>query len=312
MLCEFLSCSLTQLAIFAMILCYSIKWWLAEQAKWDLKNLQLKWNSVGKDIVVLHQFSRARYCPSPSPFPIKLETFLRVHKIKYITDFSTPFSEKQKSPWITINGKNIADSQIIIEYLTDYFDLEPNRGLTKTDLVIQRSLRFLIEQDLYAIWGHDRWVKTEGKFVTEFFAPMFPILPTFIESSIVAKLYSIKLTQQIYLQGMGRHKNEEIEAMGHDDIKSLATFLGDKNFMFGLDHPTEIDFVLFGILVMFLYATPKDNPHVQEILKNHQNLVKFVDRMKSQYWPDWEECCYKDPLEDEQMKLIQFTKSYVG
>ena len=41
-----------------------------------------------------------------------------MHNIKYINDFEEPMSEKEKSPWITINGTNIADSQIAIEYLT--------------------------------------------------------------------------------------------------------------------------------------------------------------------------------------------------
>ncbi len=38
--------------------------------------------------------------------------------MKYINDFEESMSDKGKSPWITINGKNIADSQIAMEYLT--------------------------------------------------------------------------------------------------------------------------------------------------------------------------------------------------
>ena len=129
MLCEFLSCSLTQLAILAAISFYALKWWFADQEKWERKNLQIKWNSVGKDVVILHQFPRARYCPSPSPYPLKLETFLRAHNIKYINDFSTPMSEKQKSPWITFNGQNVADSQLAMEFLAKHFDLDLNKGL---------------------------------------------------------------------------------------------------------------------------------------------------------------------------------------
>ncbi len=39
--------------------------------------LRKKWENAGKDVVVLHQHGRARFCPSGSPYPIKLETFLR-------------------------------------------------------------------------------------------------------------------------------------------------------------------------------------------------------------------------------------------
>ncbi len=47
-----------------------------------LNQLQAKWNAAGKDVVVLHMFPRAIYCPNPSPFVIKLETWLRMNNIK--------------------------------------------------------------------------------------------------------------------------------------------------------------------------------------------------------------------------------------
>jgi hypothetical protein len=37
----------------------------------------------GKSVIVLHQFPRAKKAPSPSPYPLKLETFLRMSKIPY-------------------------------------------------------------------------------------------------------------------------------------------------------------------------------------------------------------------------------------
>ena len=43
-----------------------------------------KWASVERDKVVLHQFSRSStVTPSPSPFVLKLETYLRMAKIPY-------------------------------------------------------------------------------------------------------------------------------------------------------------------------------------------------------------------------------------
>lgn len=36
-----------------------------------------------KGVIVLHQFPRIKYAPSPSPFPMKLETFLRMNKLPY-------------------------------------------------------------------------------------------------------------------------------------------------------------------------------------------------------------------------------------
>jgi len=42
-----------------------------------------KWNAVGKNVVVLHQVQRGKFTPSISPFPLKLETYLRMAKIPY-------------------------------------------------------------------------------------------------------------------------------------------------------------------------------------------------------------------------------------
>lgn len=38
---------------------------------------------AGKDVVVLHQLDRGRFTPSISPFPLKLETYMRITKIPY-------------------------------------------------------------------------------------------------------------------------------------------------------------------------------------------------------------------------------------
>ena len=139
-----------QVLSILIISVFAIKWWFQREARLKRQNLQIKWNTAyGKDVVVLHQFPRARFCPSPSPYPLKLETFLRLHKISYVNDFEEPMSDKSKSPWITINGVNIADSQLIIEYLTDHFKLEVNPGLDQHALAVSRAFRLLIEQDLY-------------------------------------------------------------------------------------------------------------------------------------------------------------------
>ena len=202
-----------QISALLIILFFSLKWWFKREARLKRQNLQIKWNSAyGSDVVVLHQFPRARFCPSPSPFPLKLETFLRLHKIKYVNDFDVPMSDKNKSPWITINGVNVADSQLIIEYLTHHFKLQVNPGLDQTDLAVSRAFRMLIEQDLYWALAHDRWVTHRGSYVTKYFAPLLPTMP-FLEDFLITKIYYKRIRDQTYAQGMGRHSEKEIEKM---------------------------------------------------------------------------------------------------
>ena len=124
---DILCCGWVQIIIFLVTCALLLMKWHKEQTLNQRKNLQIKWNAVGKDVVILHQFPRARYCPNPSPYPIKLETFLRLHDINYVNDFEEPMSDKGKSPWITLNGENVADSQIIICLL--YTSPSPRDGL---------------------------------------------------------------------------------------------------------------------------------------------------------------------------------------
>ena len=74
----------------------------------------------GNSVIVLHQFPRTSTCASPSPYPIKVETFLRMNKIDYISDFKNFIGAKGKCPWITdTDGQAIVDSESIIEHLTE-------------------------------------------------------------------------------------------------------------------------------------------------------------------------------------------------
>ena len=212
-----------------------------------------------------------------------------MHKIKYVNDFEEPMSSKNKTPWISLNGDEIADTQIIMEYLADKFGLDTNPGLSNFDKAVSRSMRFLLEQELYWVAVYDRWVLSRGKFMVDFFAPM---TGTKTGDKFILGMIANKMTKQAVAQGTGRHARPEIEKMGIENLNALSTFLGDKEFMMG-DQPTELDCVLFGFMCVFLHCTPKDNIYTQKIEKELNNLRQHADRMIELYWPDWQDVCYK-------------------
>ncbi len=71
-----------QVAVAVVAVGITLKKFSQVRKKQRLEKLQAKWNAVGKDVVVLHMFPRAIYCPNPSPFPVKLETWLRMNNVK--------------------------------------------------------------------------------------------------------------------------------------------------------------------------------------------------------------------------------------
>ena len=58
-----------------------------QRSKAKCEALKKEWVTAGKDLVVLHMFARARVCPNPSPFPLKLETWIRTQGVKYVPEF---------------------------------------------------------------------------------------------------------------------------------------------------------------------------------------------------------------------------------
>ena len=119
--------------------------------------LREDWKNAGENVVVLHMFSRGRDTPNPSPFPIKLETYLRIAGIKYIEDFTQPMSSKGKTPWITFNGYEIADSQLCLEHLTKVLGKDLSAHLTDEQRAIEKAMKSVMEDNLYFCLVMEKW-----------------------------------------------------------------------------------------------------------------------------------------------------------
>ena len=90
------------------------------------KITQLQKTFPDKDTVYLIQFPVSPEIRSISPFAIKLESYLRLKKVKYEPVYSLKFSKKGQIPFIELNGEQIADSNICIHELE-------KRGIAQSD-----------------------------------------------------------------------------------------------------------------------------------------------------------------------------------
>lgn len=253
---------------------------------WNRKcQLRKKWEEAGENVVVLHQIPRPGKIPNLSPFPIKLETFLRAMKIEYVNDFEEPMSEKQKTPWITINGKDVADSQLAVEFLMDKLGKDMDSHLNEEEAANARAIRVMIEEHLY--WGVAvyRWVHDEGKFL-ENFNSIFGPIPAFLVRRI-RKSVGPKILGQARSAGMGRHSRLEMEQMCCKDLVAVSTMLGTKPFMMG-EKPSLVDCTVFGFVCQLLHGVPPTCVYRQLVEKELKNLVEHFERMKEAFWGDWE------------------------
>ena len=256
-----------------------------------------RWNNLDKDVVVLHHLPRGKKAPSGSPFPLKLETFLRIADIKYENDFKNYKSPKGKTPWITVNKEDISDSQFAIEHLRKTLNKDINGHLSPEDAAKARALQVLADERFYWCIALDRTVYNQGKHFPQI--ADLPV-PGFMHG-IVVKLIKWGVTKQSKAHGIGVHPREQVEAVALGDIKAFSDYLGNKPFLMG-DTPCEVDCSVFGMLVQALYNVPDDNFMKQAIEKDFKNLVDYVDRIKEKYWSDWEDIIEHGKKKEEEKK----------
>lgn len=233
-------------------------------------------------VVILYQVGRGPNAPSISPFPLKLETFLRMAKIPYMNDHTAKFSTKGKTPWMEYNGVDVADSQFCIEYLKKELGADLNKHLTAEEYGASRALQKMAEENLY-------WTMCDEMFLTDDTTVIRNIIP-YRGVKLWATLWFLRriIRKETWGHGIGRHSKDEIWSIAVGDLRAISGYLGDKKFLTG-DEPCEADCGLFGMLAMIVWHMPTSR-HEKLVKEELTNLVTYCERMRDKYWPDWNKC----------------------
>lgn len=244
------------------------------------KKLREKWDGVGKDVVMLHQFLRGKYCLNLSPFALKVETFLRLAKIEHVVDKDDPYGPtKGKCPWITLNGEDIEDSQVIIQFLTEKFEVGIDTHLDPRRLAQLEAVRVMADEHVFwcvITWRY--WLDNCKTFLTtqSFSRILNFIFPFFMTRAIRDKAV---------WHGIGCHTPKEIFGISERACQTLAVILGDDPF-FGGDRPCTADCSVFGQLSQLMWNVP--GSHYEALVKEkYPTLGAYCNRMKDTFYPDW-------------------------
>jgi len=247
-----------------------------------------------EDMVYLFQFTRSPQIPSISPFCLKLESWLKLHGIKYQNvDHKCKFrSKKGMLPFIEMNGEEIADSNIIIETLSKKFDKEMPAELTQDQKNVQHAMIAMVENHLH--WTIVYW---KSKDVDNILKGYKLNLQSAIGSKAPASLLNFyfkytfcrKGLKKVRSNGMGVHTAEEIENFGKKDLQTLSEMLGDKEFFFG-EEPAMLDLVVFSHVAQLVMVDKEYTCALRDYLEaDCKNLVGLVNRMKDRCWNEhWE------------------------
>ncbi|KAK5980518.1 hypothetical protein GCK32_007728 [Trichostrongylus colubriformis] len=244
-----------------------------------------------KDHVYLVQFPRAGCIPSTSPFALKVETWLRMAEVPYtnISNEFTKMSNKGQIPFVEVNGRQVADSNFIIDHLIEEFHKKNiDDRLTPMEKSYARAYHALVEDSLRWVWMYQRGRDNKWFATDKGFLPYMSGIKKFAFKNFMCEQLRKKIMSQATAQGMGRNSPEEVVIIAKKDLDAISMFLGNKRYFFG-DRPATLDCTMFAHLTQFLY-TPLVTPEIKTHMEQQTpNLVAFVNRMKETYWPDWDE-----------------------
>ncbi|CEF66506.1 Failed axon connections homolog [Strongyloides ratti] len=244
-----------------------------------------------EDIIYHIQFPRSGCIPQISPFALKLETWLRATKLNYhnISNNFTIFSHKGQIPFAELNGRQIADSNAIIEHLKEKFTCDIDNNLSEEQKAIGRAIRVLAEESLFRVLIFNRSKHIEWIVGSEGFGDVVSGLKKKFFEKFGLRMFKRKLENKCQANGIGKNKEHEVEEMLKGDLKALSVLLGDKPYFFG-DSFTTTDATVFGQLAQFYYTPILNKQAIVKFMDEETpNLVEFIKRIKETYWSDWDE-----------------------
>jgi glutathione S-transferase len=223
--------------------------------------------------------------PSPSPFVIKLLTWLRMAKIQYELRplKSPPRSRSKKIPYIELSsGEIVDDSSRIIARISSERGVDLDAGLDAHARAVARLLQATFEGHLYFAGLYDRFATQEGWERTK--KDYFRGLPAPLRPAIA---WSVRrnATRNLHGQGTGRLPRAEVAELAREDLRAIAGMLGDNPYFLG-NAARTIDATALG----FLWAISR-NPFesaCRTALEAHPELVSYIARMRAAYWPDFD------------------------
>lgn len=221
--------------------------------------------------------------PSPSPFCLKLETWLRIAGIPYdsLGLNRPPQSKTGKVPYLLLDdGAILADTNVIIRTLAHERCIDLGLEQSSEEQARAHAILRLVEESLYfaAVW--ERWMLPECWPITR--DGYFGMLPGPLRP-LFAGLVRRKLKAALYGQGILRYEPDEIAARAVGDIRALSALLGQRAFFQG-ERAGVADAAVYGALANLL-GFPGQTP-LKTAVQACPNLVAFCRRIESAYWTE--------------------------
>lgn len=236
-------------------------------------------------MIKLYSFGSSFGVMDPSPFVVKVDAFMKMAALPFEVIASTnnlKIAPKGKLPFIVDNNESdentIADSQAILEYLTDKYQVLLDEHLSSEQKAQAYLFTKSLDENLYWCLVYSRWI-LEGTWQrvnkTFFGALPFPLrlfIPSLIRKSVKKNLHG---------QGTGRHSKAEILAISDKSFVALSTLLGDQMYFFN-NKESSFDAIVYSILCQFISVDCTNE--FNDKARSYPNLVQFCQRIEQAYY----------------------------
>lgn len=217
--------------------------------------------------------------PTPSPFGLKLITWLHMHGVPHEVrvENNPGKGPKKKCPWAEMDGQLIGDSEAVMEAVRARRGIAIDEGLTPEQRGVATTTRLMLEEHYHQVWENELFIHEGGwKRGIEFFDQLPPVLRVLVRTMVRKQLRT-----QLWARGVGRHDHARIVEMGKADLDAVDALLGDKPFFLG-DEPTEIDATVFAFMALTQW-TPVESP-LWDHYRSLPRLGKYCDRVLARYF----------------------------
>eukprot|EP01133_Synstelium_polycarpum_P011944 gene11944-13919_t len=236
-----------------------------------------------KGVVYVYDFVKSmRQPPVPhfSPYVMKVVLFLKYANIPYKIIHMGP---RQKFPYVALDGEFIYDSNFIIEELSKRYNVTERLQISNDAVVNAQGhlIRRCIDEAFTWAMVYSRWGDTETN--GPFLQMIFGGLPTPIRQLVQRRVVK-QIGQGLWTNGVSRQTNQEIYSLASETLAALSVVLGDKDYILS-DTFSLCDISMFSSLANILYVPQVDSPILKALVK-HDNLVRYLDRIRSTYFDD--------------------------
>ena len=216
-----------------------------------------------------------------SPPCMKVEIWLRIAGLSYEAKQAARLADlrrapKGKLPYIVDGNDVVADSEIIISFLSRKYAVDLDRDLTLQQKAISRALERMLDEHTYWCLVYLRYVDPKD------WADYRRALRANSESAFLRAFCSValrpRISRYLWAQGMGRHTAEEVCGRLAQDWDVLSDTLGEKEFLMGR-RPTTIDACAYAYI-----ANMRRGPvsgRAKALLNRYSTLLDYAKRMDS-------------------------------